>query len=93
MLRHRCKTVHTLWFGVNRETGRTLCHTHLVKFSVFLCTFRPKGTKNGYFTGKNKMTKSGWMLHSFFFETPTSRTQKILLRSRNIPPNTPGFLK
>jgi hypothetical protein len=60
MLRHRCKTVHTLRFGLNRETGRTLCHTHLVNFSVFLCTFRPKRYKKWVFHGEKK-NDEGWV--------------------------------
>jgi len=62
------------------------------EFFCFLCTFRPKGTKMGI--SREKKFNEGWADTSFFFfETPTSHTQKILLRSRNIPPSTPGKIK
>jgi hypothetical protein len=64
-----------------------------VNFSVSYVRFGPKVQKMGILQGKKNDEE--WADISFlFFETPTSRTQKILLHSRNIPPNTPGiFLK
>ncbi len=47
MLRHQCKTIRRLRFGLNRATGRTLCHTHLVNFSVSYVRFSPKVQKMG----------------------------------------------
>jgi hypothetical protein len=52
MLCHQCKTIRMLWFGLSRATGRTLCHTHLVNFSVSYVRFSPKVQKMGISRGK-----------------------------------------
>lgn len=92
MLRHQCKTIRMLRFGLNRATGRTLAIPILWIF-LFLMYVSAQRYKKWVFHRGKKMTKGGRTLHSFFFETPTSCTQKILLRSGNIPPNTPGIKK